>query len=138
MYLAPPEVVDYIREELHYPGLKQVAVLKKTDSKGVKETWFLLTSLNAEKLSPGDFLKAIRKHWQIENGLHRVKDTTFQEDAHRSKSPNQGHAMAILRNTVVSLLNILTPPEKRKLSRPLQAIQFLLNPLSTINMLAHA
>jgi hypothetical protein len=70
--------------------------------------------------------------------LHHVKDTTFQEDAHRSKSPNQGHAMAILRNAVVSLLNIMTPPQKRKVSRPRQAIRFSVNPLSALYMLQHA
>jgi predicted transposase YbfD/YdcC len=130
--------VDYIRDELHYPGLKQAAVLEKTTSKGVHERWYLLTSLGPDKLKPKEFLATIRKHWQIENGLHHVKDTTFQEDAHRSKSTNQGHAMAILRNVIVSVLNKTIPPPKRKMSRPLQAIHFLVKPLSALYMLQHA
>jgi predicted transposase YbfD/YdcC len=109
---------------LRYPGLKQAAVLEKTTSTGVHERWYLLTSMGSDKLKPKALLATIRKHWQIENGLHHVKDTTFQEDAHHTLSPNQGHAMAILRNTIVSLLNKTTPPAKRKMSRPLQAIHF--------------
>lgn len=131
-------MADYIREELCYPGLKQAAVLRKTTSQGTNETWYLLTSLGPEQLKPKDFLKVIRKHWQVENGLHWVKDTFLQEDAHRSKFPNQGHALAILRNAVVSVLNKVTPPAKRKISRPLQAIQLAINPLRALHMLQHA
>lgn len=131
-------MVDYIREELRYPGLQQAAVLQKTTSAGTLETWYLLTSRSPEYLKPQAFLATIRKHWQIENGLHHVKDRTFLEDAHRSISTNQGHALAILRNAVVSLLNKTTPPHKRKLSRPLQAIHFLTHPLSTLHILRHA
>lgn len=112
--------------------------MEKTNSKGLKEIWYLLTSLDTDKLKPGELLTVTRKHWQIENGLHYVKDTTFQEDAHYSKSSNQGYAMAILRNTVVSVLNKVVPPKKRKISRPLQAIHFFLKPLSTLYMLQHA
>jgi len=37
-------------------------------------------------LSASEFLQHIRKHWHIENGLHWVKDVTFQED----NPPRQG------------------------------------------------
>jgi len=130
--------VEYIRSELHYPAVQQAAVLHKSDSRGRCETWYLLTSCSSDQLKPKAFLATIRKHWQIENGLHHVKDRTLKEDAHRSIYQNQGHSMAILRNAVVSLLNKTIPPSKRKLSRPMQAIHFLTHPLAALNMLRHA
>ncbi len=138
LYLCEAELVDYIRTELNYPGLEQAAVLYKTNANGHCETWYLLTSRSLKQLGPTAFLATIRKHWQIENGLHHVKDRTLKEDAHRSIYPNQGHSLAILRNAVISVLNKTTPPHKRKLSRPLQAIHFLTHPLSALNILRHA
>jgi len=82
-------------------------------------------------------VKVTRKHWQIENGLHHVKDRTLKEDAHYSKNPTQGVSLAILRNAAVSILNKMTPPNKRKISRPLQAIHFLTHPLQTLKELQH-
>jgi len=120
---------------LNYPGLQQAAVLKKADSRGTVEIWYLLTSCSREKLSPEAFLKTIRKHWEVENGLHRVKDTTFKEDDHYTTSPLQETSLAILRNVVVSALNLLTPPKQRKLSRPVELISYITHPLKAIQQM---
>lgn len=45
----------------------------------------------------------IRKHWEIENKLHWVKDVIFKED---TRTPNQGNVpqnLAMVNNIVVSL-----------------------------------
>jgi len=127
--------VGYIRNELNYPGLQQAAVLKKTDSKGTSEIWYLLTSCSREKLPPEALLKAIRKHWEVENCLHHVKDTTFKEDDHYTTSPPQETSLAILRNVVVSALNLLTPPKRRKINRPIELLSYLTNPLKALRLL---
>jgi predicted transposase YbfD/YdcC len=128
-------VVNYIRTELNYPGLQQAAVLKKTDSRGTCEIWYLLTSCSREKFPPEAVLKSIRKHWEVENCLHHVKDTTFKEDDHYTISPPQETSLAILRNVVVSVLNLLTPPKQRKINRPIELISYLANPLKGIQQL---
>lgn len=129
-------MADYIRTTLKYPGVQQAAVLQKTDSQGRHQRWYLLTSLDRQALPPKAFLAAIRKHWQIENGLHHVKDRTLREDAHRANSTRLGTVLAILRNGVVSILNRLTPPGRRKRSRPLQLLALQAHPRRTLQRLA--
>lgn len=73
-------------------------------------------------------MAAMRKHWQVENGLHNVKDKILKEDEYQGKSDAVVERLCILRNAVVSIFNRITDPLKRKLSRSKQAIQFSLNP----------
>ena len=132
----------YLCKELNYPGLKQAAVLRKSyrvkDGNPQKKTeiWYLLTSQDSEKLPPRQFLETTRKHWQIENGLHHVKDRSMKEDAHVLYSPEQGKSLAILRNVVVSVLNLFTPPKKRKISRPMEFLEHGAHPLKALKRLA--
>lgn len=138
LFLCEAELVAHVRNDLRFPGVQQAAVLRKTDcNRGVKtvETWCLLTSASPEKLSPHAFLKTIQKHWQIENGLHYVKDRTLKEDAHVTHSTNQETGLAIFRNVVVSVLNRLTPPKRRKENRPVQMLRYAFNPLKLLEHL---
>jgi hypothetical protein len=140
LFLCESDVVTYLRQELDYPGLQQAAILRKTYSKTRKkeketETWYLLTSRKPQDLSPKDFLATTRKHWQVENGLHHVKDRTLKEDEHCTWSPEQETSLAILRNVVVSSLNLLTPPQKRKMSRPIELLRNCIRPIRALRML---
>jgi len=47
----------------------------------------------------------VRGHWQIENGLQYVKDVTLGEDRSLIHKGNGPSNMAILRDTVVSVLH---------------------------------
>src|SRR5512134_1772869 len=51
------------------------------------------------------FLKRIREHWQIENGLHWVLDTAFREDESRIRKDHAPQNMATLRHMAIHLLN---------------------------------
>jgi predicted transposase YbfD/YdcC len=138
LFLCETAIVDYIRDHLNFHGVQQAAVLRKTDcnqGKTTVETWCLLTSASREKLPPKDFLKTIQKHWQIENGLHHVKDRTLKEDEHVTHSPEQETALAIFRNVAVSVLNLLTPPKNRKESRPAQMLRHAANTLKLLKQL---
>ena len=138
LFLCEPEIVAYVREILNFPGVQQAAVLRKTDrNKGVEtvETWCLLTSADSDKLPPQAFLKTIQAHWQIENGLHHVKDRTMKEDEHVTHSPPQETALAIFRNVAVSVLNLLTPPKQRKESRPVEMLRYASKPKKLLKML---
>jgi IS4 transposase len=135
LYLSERAVVDYIRKELHFPGLQQAGVLEKVFSNGTQERWYVLTSLPPEQFSPAEFMAAIRKHWQIENGLHNVKDKILKEDDYQGKSETVVENLCILRNATVSIGNRLCNPLKRALSRTKQAIQIALKPLACLHEL---
>lgn len=45
-----------------------------------------------------------RGHWQVENGLHWVKDITLGEDASQTHVGNAADVLAMLRNIAISLL----------------------------------
>jgi predicted transposase YbfD/YdcC len=64
-----------------------------------------ITSLPPDAADAARLLTLIRGHWQIENGLHYVKDVTLGEDRSLIHKGNGPSVMAILRDTVVSLLH---------------------------------
>lgn len=64
-----------------------------------------ITSLPAPFAPAARLLTLVRDHWGIENGLHYVKDVTLGEDASTLHVGTGPTVMAILRNTVVSLIH---------------------------------
>ena len=56
--------------------------------------------------------------WQVENGLHYVKDRWWDEDRHYSKRPGMALGFAVLLNAVVTVLRAAGDPED---DRPLRA-----------------
>ena len=69
-----------------------------------EQTIYGITSLPVEEYGAKDILELVRKHWQIENGLHYRRDVTFKEDAVRKKSINGGQIMAALNNLAIGIL----------------------------------
>ena len=63
-----------------------------------------ITSLSADRANAAALLTFLRDHWQIENGLHYVRDVTLGEDACRVRSGTAPQVLAALRNAVVHLL----------------------------------
>jgi hypothetical protein len=43
----------------------------------------------------------LRRHWGIENGVHRVRDVTYGEDRHHARKI--GHLLAAVRNAALNL-----------------------------------
>jgi hypothetical protein len=66
------------------------------------------------------FAGAVRAHWGIENGVHRVLDTTFDEDRASNRKDDGPENLAILRK-LVNVLRTARPSisirRKRKRSR---------------------
>lgn len=51
-----------------------------------------------------EYLRAIRRHWRIENSLHWVLDVVFREDAARHRTGRGPENLALLRKLTISLL----------------------------------
>src|SRR5207248_1078385 len=63
-----------------------------------------ITSLTEEQADATRLLEVDRAHWQVENGVHYVRDVTLGEDACRVRSGNAPQILASCRNTVLYLL----------------------------------
>ena len=63
-----------------------------------------LTSLPAEVSDAARLAALKRGHWQVENGLHYVKDVTLGEDASQTHIGNGADVFAMVRNIAVSLI----------------------------------
>lgn len=85
--------------------IERIVVDLKTH-KEQREVAVGLTSLTAKRASPARVLKLNRGHWQIENGLHWVRDVTFDEDRCRVRKGAAAQVLASLRNLVISLLRL--------------------------------
>lgn len=90
-----------------WPGLAQVFQLERSwrERNGAKHTvHYGITSLPPEVAGPERLLALKRDHWQIENGLHYVKDVTLGEDRSLIHAGQGPVVMAMLRDSVVSLI----------------------------------
>jgi len=67
-------------------------------------TVYAITSLTFAQASPARLADLLRGHWAIE-ALHRVRDTTFAEDASQVRTGAAPNVMAALRNLVIGVLS---------------------------------
>jgi len=67
------------------------------------ETVYAITDLAPHHARPDELADWIRGHWQIENGLHWVRDVTFGEDDSRVHVGAGPQVMASLRNLATNL-----------------------------------
>lgn len=132
-------VVDYIRKDLSFPGVKQIICIIKKEIKNDliknQECWYGITSCTSSKISPNKILKKSRQHWEVENCLHHVKDRSWYEDWQYSKFKNTGFALGIFRNISLNIIRIIFVEEKQKKkskeSMPKKALKLFCNPLKT-------
>ena len=95
------------------------------------EVSYGVTSLGRQEADAESLLKIVRKHWQIENGLHYRRDWTLREDYCRLKTGAAAEAMAIINNLVIGLVRRAgfqyLPDGRRKYSaQPLEALRLIL------------
>ena len=101
--VASTDLTGYV----DWPGLAQVFRLERTWQEhrlNKRQVQYGITSLGSDRGTPATLLALKRGHWGIENGLHRVKDVTFGEDASLIHSGAGPLVMALLRDTAISLL----------------------------------
>jgi predicted transposase YbfD/YdcC len=115
-YLAQPERLDAQKGELGaiagWPALAQVCRIHRevefiSGSKAgtTRQKWsYALTSLPPEQADATRLEQLWRGHWQIENGVHYVRDVTLGEDACQVRSDRAPANLAACRNTALNLL----------------------------------
>lgn len=70
-----------------------------------RQEWaYALTSLPPEQANAARLEQIWRGHWQIENGLHHVRDVTLGEDACQVRMDRAPANLAACRNTALNLL----------------------------------
>ena len=67
------------------------------------ETVYAITDLAPHQARPDELAAWIRGHWQIENGLHWVRDVTYAEDLSQIRTGAGPQIMASLRNLAISM-----------------------------------
>jgi predicted transposase YbfD/YdcC len=94
---------------LDWPGLAQVFRLERTWRAGGvahRQVTYGVTSLPPDVADAARLLALKRGHWRIENRLHRTKDVTLGEDASPIRLGAGPMALAVLRDTALSLLRL--------------------------------
>ncbi len=111
--------------------------LVKQDA-GSRETACGLTSLGPGQAGPEDVAALVRRHWEIENRLHCVRDFTCDcdEDRCRARVGNLPRNLACLTNAAISIVRHgrrfehLPPASQYCAARPQEALDAVLNPPS--------
>jgi predicted transposase YbfD/YdcC len=97
----------------HWKELKSVVEIEsQREQRGQieREKRYYISSLpaNSETLQ-----NAIRQHWGVENKLHWVLDICFNDDQMRIRKGNAPRNIAIIKKTVLNLLNIIKKDKPR-------------------------
>lgn len=115
---AQAERVDATEEEVGtsagWAGLAQVCRIHReveyvsgAQVGATREEWsYALTSLPPDQADAARLEQLWRGHWQIENGLHYVRDVTLGEDACQVRSDCAPANLAACRNAALNLLRL--------------------------------
>ena len=84
--------------ELH--GIGMVKCYRNTKNGESTDVRYFITSLKDVTLAA----KAMRSHWSVENKLHWVLDTVFDEDYCRVRKDNSAQNLNVIRKITMNLL----------------------------------
>lgn len=96
-----------------WPGLRQAlkverrVVRKATGAVLRAEVAYAVTSVRPQRADPAQLLDLWRRHWSIENQLHYIRDTAFDEDRATARAGHAPQAMAAFRNAAIGLIHAL-------------------------------
>jgi predicted transposase YbfD/YdcC len=97
LFEPPPKLVS------SYPQLKTVALVQRSGVRDQKPFSEAVYYLSSRDWAASDLLSATREHWQIENGLHWVKDVLFKEDYPDRRGDHSPVNWAILNSFAITL-----------------------------------
>jgi predicted transposase YbfD/YdcC len=87
-----------------FPYAQQAIRITRTrtiSGKTSRETAYLTISLPTADAHPADLQDWARREWLIENWVHHVRDVTFREDYHQTRTGTGPAVIATLRNTAI-------------------------------------
>ena len=90
-------------EQVDFPCVEQVALLRRHLRRHSPETVALVTSLLPQELNAAQWLRDNRAAWGIENGLHQRLDVSHLDDQCRVRKPQSIWVMGIFRRFSNSL-----------------------------------
>ena len=90
-------------EAVDFPGVEQIALLRRKLRKHSPETVALVTSLPPEELNAAQWLAANRAAWGIESGLHQRLDVSHLDDQCRVRRPKAMRVVGLFRRWSNSL-----------------------------------
>ena len=96
-----------LQDAHRWPGLAAVGKVESvrvSEGRIRAETRYCIMS---RKISPEDFLKAVRNRWAIENRLHWVLDVQMREDDLRNRTGRGPENLAAVRRLVVSMVHLM-------------------------------
>jgi len=99
------EDTDWFVEKAEWAGLRSFIMVEAErevlgQAASVERRYFI-SSLGADAKQA---LRAVRRHWQVENSLHWVLDVAFREDGCRTRTGHAPENLATLRHMAVNLL----------------------------------
>jgi predicted transposase YbfD/YdcC len=84
---------------------REVEVVSGAQAGTCREEWsYALTSLPPQQADAARLEQLWRRHWQIENGLHYVRDVTLGEDACQVRADRAPANLAACRNAALNLM----------------------------------
>ena len=100
--LSPRRLTEF---QARWPGMNAIGIVESTRTINQVKTpciRFFITSLQYERID--DFVRGVRKHWDIENNLHWSLDISFNEDHSRVRAGYSSQNLAIVRRISLNLL----------------------------------
>jgi len=91
-------------DEPALPGLATFAMVAATTERDGRTSTVRRYYVSSAMLSAARFAEAVRAHWRIENALHWVLDTTFDEDRARNRCDHAPENLATLRKLALNIL----------------------------------
>ncbi len=103
-------------EQACFPGARQAGRLTRKIGKSRQVVVELLSSRSREELGPKGLMKAVRKHWVVEAGVHYRLDLSLGEDRSRVRHRGSHLVQSMIRRFVISLFAEwkTAKPRKRK------------------------
>jgi predicted transposase YbfD/YdcC len=102
--ISDREYLEYLDPDKEWKGLRCIGMVEADRQQGEKASTqrrYYISSLSG---NAQEFSKAVRGHWDIENGLHWILDVAFREDDSRVRTGNAAENLAVLRRLAVNLL----------------------------------
>ena len=96
-------------DEAAMPGLAAIAMVEAEVERDGRTTTSRRYYLSSAALTPERFAAAVRAHWTIENGVHWVLDTVFDEDRARNRKDHGAENLAVIRKLALNVLKRARP-----------------------------